>query len=472
MNYLEVDVGTTSMKCTAVNDNGILFTKSISYPVKYGNFGMAEQNPWDWYYSFKKIFQEIEFPIDGIGITGQMHSLLVANGRHPLMDSMLWSDTQSAGLADYLVKKFGISELVRETGNYPLSNFTLLRLLWIRKYLPEIYRKIDMAFVAKDWLKYMLTGFHGTDVSDASGTYLFNVRERKWSSMMFKYLKIGENLFGHSNESMEIQDEYKGIPVIAGAEDQEAAAFVAGIGSNECAMSLGISGVVFSIIPEYRLPKNRSIHLFCHAEANKWHWMGVTQSATSSLDWFMRTFHIDYGRLRNISGDTNIIFMPYLNGERAPIMKPDSRSMFYGISSNTSRDEIILSIMEGVAFSLKHVYDSMGLKKNRIILTGGGTKIKIWNQIIADVFNMEIDIPEDSGSSLGAAMLASSGKLRVYSEPEKYFPVNHSSYIEKYEKYKKIAKSYGNCSNLPPPPVLAGQSHLLFRLLCIQVIYH
>ncbi|WP_298277779.1 FGGY family carbohydrate kinase [Ferroplasma sp.] len=443
MNYLGIDVGTTSMKCTAVNESGIFFTKSIGYPIKYGNYGTAEQDPWNWYYSFKKIIQEINFPVDGIGITGQMHSLVVANGGQPLMDSMLWSDTRSAGFAHYLVKKFGISDLVRETGNYPLSNFTLLRLLWIRKNLPEIYRKIDMAFVAKDWLKYMLTGFHGTDVSDASGTYLFNVRKRKWSSMLFESLKIDENLFGHSNESMEVQAEYKGIPVIAGAGDQEAAAFAAGIGSKDCAMSLGTSGVVFSTIPEYRLPENRSIHLFCDAEANKWHWMGVTQSATSSLDWFMNTFHIDYGRLRNIGKSTDIIFMPYLNGERAPIMKPDSRSMFYGISSGTSIDEMLLSIMEGVAFSLKHVYDSMGLKKNRIILTGGGTKIKIWNQIIADVFNMEVDIPEVSGSSLGAALLASGGKLKVYSESQKYFPVNHSSYMEKYEKYKKIAKNYG-----------------------------
>ncbi len=363
MNYLGIDLGTTSMKFVVINENGMVYKNSINYPVIYYSNGYAEQDPLLWLKTFKKLYKNINMKIDGIGITGQMHSLVLTNNGKPLMNSILWLDNRSYKFSKYLTGKFGAENLIRETGNYPLSNFTLLRLLWIRKYNKNIYKNANKAFVAKDRLKFMMTKVHGTDVTDGSGTYLFNVRSRKWSNIIFNGLNIDHGLFGDVLESTDIHGSFNGIPVIAGAGDQEAAAYGNNLTLNDAGISLGTSGVVFVKINEYKIPENKSIHLFCDTEKNRWHWMGVTQSAASSLDCFMKAFNIKYSRLKNLGGFSNVLFLPYLNGERSPIMNTDIRGLFYNLSSDTGIDDLIISIMQGVAFSLRHVYDSMNIHR-------------------------------------------------------------------------------------------------------------
>lgn len=440
MNYLGIDLGTTSMKFLVINENGIIYKNSINYPVIYYNNGYAEQDPLLWLKAFKKLYKNMDMKIDGIGITGQMHSLVLTNNGKPLINSILWLDNRSYKFSKYLTRKFGTENLIEETGNYPLSNFTLLRLLWISKYNKNIYKNANKAFVAKDWLKFMLTGMHGTDVTDGSGTYLFNVRSRKWSDKLFNGLNMDKKLFGDAFESGDIHGYYNGIPVIAGAGDQEAAAYGNNLTLNDVGISLGTSGVVFAKINNYKIPENKSIHLFCDAKRNRWHWMGVTQSAASSLDWFIKTFNIKYSQLKNLNGLSKVLFMPYLNGERAPIMDTDIRGLFYNLSPDTGINDFIISIMQGVAFSLRHVYDSMNIHRKNIILTGGGTRINSWNQIISNVFNMPVKVKEDSGSALGAAMLSSHGDIDIDASYKLYYPENHDIYDDLYIKYRNMVK--------------------------------
>ncbi len=444
MNYLGIDLGTTSMKFVLINKDKILYKKSIKYPVIYYNNGYAEQDPVLWLKAFKKLYNNINFHVDKIGITGQMHSLVLTKNGKPLMNSILWSDNRSYNFSKYLIRKFKLKNLILETGNYPLSNFTLLRLLWIRKYNNNIYKNADKAFVAKDWLKFMITKKHGTDVTDGSGTYLFNVKLRKWSDFMFEKLNINNNLFGNYLESKDIHGYFNNIPVIAGAGDQEAAAYGNNLNIKDTGISIGTSGVVFSKLDSYKIPEDKSIHLFCDVEKNKWHWMGVTQSAASSLDWFMNMFKIKYSRLNNIKKFSNVLFLPYLNGERSPLMNINIRSLFFNLSSNTNMDDFLVSIMQGVAFSLKHTYDTMKINKENIILTGGGTKIDYWNQIIANTFNMPVKVKEDSGSALGAALLASDGDIKYYNDYKIYYPENTDLYTNLYIKYKEMVKKVIN----------------------------
>ena len=432
--YIGIDVGTQGLKAVVINHEGrVLMTTFSEYPTSSPQSGWTEQDPGDWDKALKRALEQIaaehlSVTYKGVGVTGQMHTTVVCDDNgNPLYPAILWSDQRTASYSKQLERKYGLDQLLEITGNQPLSNFSLLRLLWIRDHEPDCYRQIRHVAVAKDWVRFLLTGDWATDVTDASGTYLLDVKNRRWASDFMASLDIPATWWGQVVESSQIVGtmrygpaEFHGLPVVAGAGDQEASAVGTGIAAGDLGISLGTSGVLFRPLDRYQLPPHPSIHAFCHAESDTWHWMSVTQSAALSLRWLRDSFfpeksyaEMDTESLRVKAGADGLTFLPFLNGERAPIMKPLAQGGFLGISSRHGREHFARAVLEGVAYSLKHCYVTMDpnntLDPHRIIMTGGGAKSSLWTQIFANVMNRDIVVADDPGAAVGAAWLARSG---------------------------------------------------------------
>ncbi len=411
MSYLGIDVGTNAIKAVMIDSSGnIIFEKSIDYKIYFNNC-YAEENPYDWINGFKKIMESLPERPESMAFTGQMHTFVITDDyEKPLRNAILWSDFRGYKYSQFLIKKYGLKNLINETGNYPLSNFSLLKLLWIKYNEKQNFKKMKNAFMAKDFVKYYLTGKKSIDVTDASGTYLLNVKKRSWTRI-FEHLDIYPEIFGDLNESYDTDSYYDGIEIRAGAGDQEASAIGMGLGPNDLGITLGTSGVVFKLLKEYKIPKNNSLHLFCHAQKNKWHLMGVTQSGALSLKWINSILNLDYKESEKLAmssdpGSNGILFFPYLNGERSPFNSSTVRASFSGISSGSSRNDIIRSVMEGIAFNLKHVYKEMNQGAEKIVISGGGAESKLLVQIISDVFNKTVYLGNVNSTAYGAALIS------------------------------------------------------------------
>ncbi len=429
---LGIDVGTQGLKGVVIDDRGsVLWSYTSEYETIRPHSGWSEQEPMAWLKAFHDVLSYLSATsfiksLNAIGLTGQMHSLVVSNDKgHVLRPAILWSDNRSSHYAQVLAERFGIHDLLQYTGNYPLANFSLLRLMWIRDHEPGIFQQIRHTAVAKDWLRYMMTGQWGADVSDASGTYLFDVANRSWATDLMSHLDIPPEWWGKSYESptvigeMQIgPSEIRGLPVIAGCGDQAASA----VGSrlepgHDVGISIGTSGVIFWPLTSWRPPSHPSVHAFCHAFPDSWHWMGVTQSAAASLRWFRDILGgtLSFSVLDTMAasvkpGSEGVVFLPFLQGERSPLMKSESAGQFSGLSSVHGTGHLARAIMEGVAFSIRHVWDTINpnnqLDPENVMVTGGGAKSSLWLQILADVLGRPILAMKDPGAAVGAGLLA------------------------------------------------------------------
>ncbi len=431
--FIGIDVGTQGLKGVVLDARGrVHWSLTVPYPTLSPSPGWQEQEPHAWLRAYDEILQAIvqaSLPVHyaGIGFTGQMHTTVVsdANGE-PLRPAILWSDIRAASYGDDLEKTYGLPALMEITGNKPLSNFSLLRLLWIKEHEPQIYRRIRQVAVAKDWLRDHVTQTRRADVTDASGTYVFDVRRRKWASAWLDTLQLPQEWWGEPAESGEAVGALQrgpaalqGLPVVAGAGDQEASAVGTGLrAGRDMGISLGTSGVVFWPMTNFQSPPHPSVHAFCHADTGTWHWMSVTQSAAQSLRWYRDTFapeasfaDLDALARKSPAGSQGLQFFPYLQGERAPLMNAQARGTLMGLRPEHHAGIIIRSILEGVAFSVNHAAITMqgpeSWRYDRLIATGGGAQSALWMQILADVFNHSVMVVDDPGAAVGAAWLAS-----------------------------------------------------------------
>lgn len=458
---LGIDVGTQGLKAVVVDPLGcVLWSHTVSYPTSHLESGYSEQNPQDWIAAVDEVFSLLQdsvytAEIEVVGITGQMHTMVISDDQgNPLRPAILWSDTRSSYYGNELVQKFGKHFLLEQVGNIPLANFTLLRLLWVKDNEPEIFNRISHVSVAKDWVRYRLTGKWNAEPTDASGTYLFDVSKRQWNLKFMQALDISDTWWSKVVNSTSIigdiqygPESLRGIPVIAGCGDQSASAIGSGLETGrDLGISLGTSGVVFWPTKDFLFPPHDSVHSFCHAIEETWHWMGVTQSAAASLTWFKKILgaRYSYEELENLAknvppGCEGLIFLPYLQGERTPIMDSDIRGMFLGISASHTTGHLFRAILEGVTFSLKHAYDTMNsenfINPRRIIVTGGGAQSKLWLQIIAEVFNHQVIGIEDPGAAVGVAVLAGKASNNGLCPNSTQIFVEISSSVDAYEDF-------------------------------------
>lgn len=436
MLYIGVDLGTSSVKLLLMNEKGTIrniVTKE--YPISFPKPGWSEQNPADWFSSLMEGLKELvgdgeKKEVGGISFSGQMHGMVILDEEDRVIrPAILWNDGRTKEECDYLNETIGREKISSYTGNMALTGFTAPKLLWVKKHEPDNFRKIKKVMLPKDYIAYCLSGVHSTDVSDASGMLLFNVKEKCWSKEMLELAGLKEEQMAKVYESYEVTGTLRadiakelgfppGCKVIAGGGDQAVAAVGTGtVGSGMCNVSLGTSGVVFVASKEYSEIKDNALHVFAHADG-RYHFMGVMLSAAASNKWWMdevlktREYAKEQQAIVEL-GKNNIYFLPYLMGERTPHNDPDARGTFVGMTMDTTREDMTQAVLEGVAFSLKDSFEIIkdtGLSIKRIRINGGGAKSPLWCRIIANVLNVKVDkINSEEGPAFGAAILAAVG---------------------------------------------------------------
>ncbi|MBU3181287.1 xylulokinase [Clostridium psychrophilum] len=487
MKFLGIDLGTSSVKIIIMNQSGdIVDSTSKDYDVSFPKEGWAEQNPEDWWESTKQGIKELlcngnikSEDITGISFSGQMHGLvLLDKNEKVLMPAILWCDQRTQKQCDYLNNKFGQDKLSKYTGNKALTGFTLPKVLWVKENKPEIYKKIAHMMLPKDFISFKLTGNYSTDVSDASGTLMFDVENRKWSKEIIDIFEIDKEVLpkvyeswkGVGNISSQAAKE-TGLStktlVMAGAGDQAAGAVGSGtVETGILSVALGTSGVVFACDEKFSVDRENRLHSFCHSNG-KWHQMGVMLSAASCLKWWVENVNIDikedaFNKLlceaENAPvGSNKLLFLPYLMGERTPHNDPNARGSFIGLNITHKRGDMTRAILEGVCFGLRdslEILRSLNVEVKEVRVSGGGSKSKLWRQILADIFNLDVLVTNSKeGPAYGASILAAVGcglyesvdeackqliKITDIVEPIK---VN----VEKYDKLYKIYTPLYSC---------------------------
>ena len=477
MLYIGVDLGTSSIKLLLMDAEGEI--KSIvtrEYPLYFPKPGWSEQNPEDWYTALVDGIQELtsdcdKSQIDGISFSGQMHGMVILDENDKVIrPAILWNDGRTQAECDYLNLEIGREKISSYTANMALTGFTAPKLLWVRNNEPENFAKIKKVMLPKDYVAYKLSGVHCTDVSDASGMLLLDVKNKCWSKEMLELCGLKEEQMAKIHESYQVVGNMTeaaakelglstNIKVIAGGGDQAVAAVGTGtVGEGKCNVSLGTSGVVFISSKEFAVDENNALHAFAHADG-KYHFMGVMLSAAASNKWWMDDIigTKEYGKEQKEIGElgkNQVFFLPYLMGERTPHNNPNARGTFIGMTMDTTRADMTQAVLEGVAFALRDSFEitkSLGVEVERIRINGGGSKSPLWCKIIADVLNVKVDkINTEEGPAFGAAILAAvgCGKYATVEEAtEKLIKVIETTdqdvaaverYNKKYEIFKEL----------------------------------
>lgn len=469
--YIGLDLGTSSCKGILTDrDGNIIAQHSVDYPVIYPADGWTEQKPEEWLNAAETVLKVLskgkENDIYGLSFGGQMHGLVLLDKDDKVIrPAILWNDGRTEKQTAYLNEVTGKEELSRLTGNIAFAGFTAPKILWVKENEPDNFNRISKICLPKDYLAYILTGVFSTDYSDASGMLLLDVEHKCWSEEMCRICGIDVSVLPKLFESYEVTgkllDKYglANCLVTAGAGDNAAAAVGTGtVGSGDCNISLGTSGTIFISGDNFSVDPANALHSFAHANG-KWHLMGCILSAASCRKWWLEDIigTADYAEDEiDIAGtDTDIIFLPYLSGERSPHNDTNARGAFTGLSAQTTKAQMSRAVMEGVAFAIRdclEVAKSNGISPAATNLCGGGAKSKIWRQIFADILNMPVNIlTTEQGPSLGAAMLAMVGAGEYASVEEAadcIVKISETVYpdksaLEKYEKkYKKFRKLY------------------------------
>jgi xylulokinase len=416
-----IDVGTSSVKGLAIDGDGhVLAAAERSYPLSTPRPGWSEQDPEDWWHATNDVLVELAADrCEGIGLSGQMHGL-VALDRHarPLRPAILWNDGRTQRECAEIEQTIGFERLVELTGNRPLAGFTAPKLVWLRREEPDVFAAVESILLPKDYVRLKLTGLRATDVADASGTLLFDVGRRRWSTEVLDALELPAGWLPAAHESPEPTAETAtGVPVAAGAGDQAAGALGVGVvaAGGPASVVLGTSGVVFAATDGFAPDPLARVHAFCHAVPGVWHVMGVMLSAAGSLRWLHQTLGAPaYEQLLADAagwspGTEGLRFAPYLAGERTPYPDPELRAAFVGLGLRHDRGALARAVLEGVAFGLRDCLDLVAASDARPTagrVSGGGMRSELWLEILAAVLDLPLELcTVDGGAAVGAALL-------------------------------------------------------------------
>ena len=425
MNYLiGVDLGTSGTKTVLFDEAGnVIASKTIEYPMYQPQNGWAEQNPLDWYNAAVETIKYVSSKVDpsdikGLGISGQMHGLVMLDERCDVIrPSIIWCDQRTGEECEDMTRLIGKERLIEITANPALTGFTASKIMWVKKHEPENYAKCRHILLPKDYVRYKLTGEFATEVSDASGMQLLDIANRCWSDEVLEKLDIDKSLLAKVYESPEVTGTItaeaskltglnEGTIVVGGAGDNAAAAVGTGVVADGTAFTtIGTSGVVFAHTSEMSIDKAGRVHTFCCAVPGAWHVMGVTQAAGLSLKWFRDNFcESEMNTAKEMGVDTyyltdkeasqspiganKLIYLPYLMGERTPHLNPDCRGMFFGLSAIHTKRDMIRAVMEGVSYSLRDCWEilkEMGVDIDDMTACGGGGSSPLWRGMLADI---------------------------------------------------------------------------------------
>jgi xylulokinase len=421
---LGIDIGTSGCKVLLVDERGrIVRQAAAEYPLSVPHPMWAEQDPEDWWRGLQSCLAQLgEFKADAIGLTGQMHgSVFLDKDLEVIRPALLWNDQRTVEECIEIETRIGREELMRVTCNPALTGFQAPKILWLRNHELSNYQRVRHVLLPKDFIRLRLTGELRTDVSDASGTGLFDVPARDWSHEILLGLDLAESFFPPSSESFSVSAATKdGVPVVGGGGDQAAAAVGTGtVKPGIVSVSLGTSGVIFTCIDGPKFDPLGAAHTFCHANG-EWHAMGVMLNCGGALRWYRDTFAGDanYSEIgdeasRIAPGSGGVTFLPYLTGERCPHNDPFATGFFGGMTLGHSRANLSRAVFEGISFGLLdclNLLKGLGAELSEIRVTSGGAKSRFWIQMLADVFGAPCTTLEiDEGPAFGAAILAGVG---------------------------------------------------------------
>lgn len=445
MNILGIDVGTSGTKAIVVsNDGTVLGTGTGGHEPLVPRGGWSEQPVGDWWAStvvaIERACAAAGVPasaIEAVGVAGQMHGLVALDASMtPIRPAILWNDGRCEPQCLATESQLGIERLVELTGNRMLAGFTAPKLLWMREHEPEAFARIATVLLPKDWIRYRLTGEVGMDVSDASGTAVFDCEHRRWSDDLLAELDLPRSWWPDAAESCEVVGAISaeaaaatglqaGVPVVAGAGDQAASGVGTGlVREGTVGTVLGTSGVLFAPTDRWLSTADGRLHAFCHAVPGQWHLMGVMLSAAGSLDWFRHAItpdfegddaftRIDAMAAEIPAGADGVLFLPYLSGERTPHPDAHARGTFTGLDLRHDRRHLARAVLEGVTHGLRECLDlvrSTGVAAREARLSGGGVKSDPWRQLCADLLGVPVATSTTTeGTVYGAAILAAVG---------------------------------------------------------------
>ncbi len=505
MKYLlGIDIGTSGTKALLIEPSGkVIASSTRNYPLYTPKPLWAEQYPSDWWDacvgSIRDVLESAGIPgseIAAMGLSGQMHGAVFLDADNKVLrPSILWCDQRTGAECDWITNTVGIEKVIELTSNPVLTGFTAGKIIWLRNNEPDIYAKVRKVLLPKDYIRYRLTGAFATEVSDASGTSLFNVTKRTWAWEMLEAIDIPKEWMPDVYESYEVSGKIsaeaaaltglsEGTPVVGGGGDQAAGAVGNGIVEPGIISStIGTSGVIFAYSDTPVVDSQLRAHTFCHAVPGKWHVMGVVLSAGGSLRWYRDTFanseaavadamgRDSYEIIENVAsaapaGCEGLIFLPYLTGERTPYPNPLARGVFFGITLRHNRSHFARAVFEGVGYAMNDSFTTlkeMGVPISQVRASGGGAKSTLWRQIQADITGFEhVTINVDEGPAFGVALLAGVG-VGIYPSVEEacrstikvtssvcpttegmavyagYYPVYRSLYQSLKDEFDKVA---------------------------------
>lgn len=493
MQYLlGIDVGTSGTKSVLFDTEGkALASSTAEYPLYQPRNGWAEQNPEDWWGAVVQTVSDVlcrsgvpSAEIQGIGISGQMHGLVLLDAEGSVLrPSILWCDGRTTAECQEITEMVGKRRLMEITANPALPGFTAGKILWVRRNEPELWAKAAHILLPKDYIRYRLTGEFATEVSDASGMNLLDVGKRDWSDEMLQALQIDRNLLGRLYESCEVTGRVHeaaaratglaaGTPVVGGAGDNAAAAVGNGVVENGRAfITIGTSGVIFAHTDHMTIDPEGRVHAFCAAVPGAYTVMSCTLAAGLSLKWFRDTLcGAEMEAARGLGEDpyvlmdrqaatvpigaNSLVFLPYLMGERSPILDSDSRGVFFGLSAAHTKVDMLRAVMEGVVYSQRQCLDvlrEMNAAPETLLASGGGGSSPLWRQMLADVLDCPVStVKNREGGALGVAILAGVGtgvypsvpegcrQILRYREAQMSIPENTAAYAPFYELYRGL----------------------------------
>ena len=475
--YLGLDFGTSSVKGVLMDaKQKIIATASSPLKVSRPHPGWSEQNPEHWWKAANTVVAALRkqkpkqvAAVEGIGLSGQQHgaTLIDKNGK-PLRPCILWNDARSGRECQEIME--GEPQAVSHSGNIVLAGYTAPKLVWVKKHEPRIFDQVAKVLLPKDYIRLRMTGDYASDMSDSSGTYWLDIKNRKWSDLLLNAsgmsidqmpkLFEGTDATGRLSPSVAKAWGMPKRPVVAGGGGDNAAS-ACGIGAvtdGAGFLSIGTSGVIFVSNDKFSPNAGKMVHAFCHAMPNTWHQMSVILSATASLEWLAGLLQTPAPQLTKalgtkLKGPSSTLLLPYLSGERSPVGDADVRGVMMGVAHETDRKTLTHAVLDGLAFAFRDNLDALregGAKINRLMAVGGGTKSELWMKIIATALNVPIDLPAagDIGGAFGAArmgLVAATGAnfKQVFSKPKIAKTITPeksalAAYEDQFQRYKKI----------------------------------
>lgn len=489
--FIGVDLGTSSVKSLLMNETGqVLGISSREYDIIKQKSSWAEQDiNLLWQKTSETLselankFYSIKHNIIGLSFSGQMHGLIALDKNLiPVRNAIIWADQRSRESINFIERV--IPDYREIIFNSLSTGFLAASLIWIRENEPGNYEKINYIMLPKDYIRFKICGELGTEISDASGTGLFDTAKREWAFDIIKKLNLDSKIFVPCKNSWDIAGELNkecadltGLPekiaIIYGGGDTLVQAIGNGLINSSLISNIGTASQLLCAVNRPLHDKKFRTNTFCHAVPNKWLLMGANLTGGVALKWLRNILGIpDYETMTNLAlesepGAKDLLFLPYLNGERTPYNDPNARAIFSGLNMNHGQKEFIRAVMEGIIFAQREtleIFSEMGLNFSRVISSGGGAKSAAFREIIANVLKCEVITNKiHEQGCIGAAILAATGTGTfktineaceniikfddsiTFPDPEKM-----KVYDEIFTRYKKI---YPANKNLFPPVI-------------------